>query len=343
MLDQKYIEYLVHRILSGKTIFTYNNIVYELYKPTLELRLQSDLIYQETYTSNLYDNFWLLEDIPNLAIEIGLLDIGYKKNVDRIEKNLENNKLDLFQQYFDLEKRKKNKSKIEQTKKQLNKLYQDLHYLDYLSLEHYCEKIKNEFLITHSLYYAHNTTLVFNYKNIEYNFFNSIMSEISNNIIPIETYKEIARNEYWRNLWANNKFNILKDPVNQWSDEQKTIFNISAMYDRIYEHPEAPVEAIISDDDALDGWMIHQKRENLKQKQEKGVNTMLSDKVRNSSEIFLMAPNKEQADTIKEFNTDQSLKKMQQKVEFVKSHQGPVKESQLPDVRQEIREKLKGQ
>jgi hypothetical protein len=342
VLDQRNIEYLVHRILSGKTVFQYNNILYELHKPSLELRLQSDLIYQEAYASNLYDNFWLLEDIPNLAIEIGLLDLNYKKNIERIEKILENNKLELFQQYFDLTKRKKNKLRIEQTKKQVNKLYQDLHYLDYLSLEHYCEKIKNEFLITHCLYYVKDFKLVFNYKNIEYNTFNSIMSEISNNIIPIETYKQIARHEYWKNLWANNKFNILNEPVNQWSDEQKTIFNISTMYDKIYEHPEAPVEDIIADDDALDGWMIHQRRENLKQKQEKGVDTMLSDKVRNSSEIFLMAPNKEQAETIKEFNSEHSLRRMQQKIDFVKSQQGPIKEAQLPDVREDIREQIKG-
>jgi len=209
-MEQKYIEYLIHRILYGKNIFVYDKIVYELHKPTLELRLQSDILYDDTYKDNLYNDFFLLEDIPDLAINIGLLSFNYKQDIEKTEKILEKDKLTLFHQYFDLTKRKKNKIKIEQTKKQLHKLYHDLHYLDYLSLEHYCEKIKNEFLITHNLYYSNNKELVFkNTKNIEYNFFNNIISEISNSIIPIENFKKIVRNASCKNLWANNQYNII--------------------------------------------------------------------------------------------------------------------------------------
>lgn len=340
-MDNKNIEYLIHRILSGKNIFTYNNFKYELHKPSLELKLQSDLIYKEAYENNLYNNFWLLEDIPNLAIEIGLLDYTYKQQLEKIEKRLENSKLELYKEYFDFKKREKNKSNISRIKKEHTNLYSSIHYLDYLSLEHFCEKIKNEFLISKTLYYSHNLKLVFG-EDIEYSLFNNIMTEISNTIIQIETYKQIARYEYWKNLWSNNRFKILDEPVNQWSDEQKTLFNISFMYEKIYEHPECPTDEIINDDDALDGWMIHQKRENLKQKQEKGVDNILSDKVRNSAEVFLMAPSDDQAQSITQLNSEQSLRIMKQKIDFVKSQQGPVKEAQLPDVKQKIIEQLKG-
>lgn len=340
-MDQKYIEYLVHRILSGKIIFYYDNVRYELHKPSLELKLQSDLLYKQSYNLNLFDNFWLLEDIPNLAIEIGLIEPEYKKHIDRIEKALDSNKVSLYKEYFNLSQRKKNQTKITDTKRQLSLALHNLHYLDYLSLEHYCEKIKNEFIITNCLYYAEKRILVFNRANIEYNFFNNLMSEISSHILSIDIYKEIARNEYWRNLWSNNRYKIINEPVNEWSDEQKTLFNISSMYDRIYEHPEAPVEAIITDNDALDGWMIYQKQENLKNKREKGVDSMLSDKVKGSSEIFLMASDEEQAQTIKEFNSPQSLNKIKDKINFIQAHTGPVKDAELPDVKQEIITKLK--
>lgn len=340
-MENKNIEYLIHRILSGKNIFSYNNSRYELHKPSLELKLQSDLIYHEAYENNLYNNFWLLEDIPNLAIEIGLLNYSYKQQLEKEEKRLENAKLELYKEYFDIKKRQKNKLNISRIKKEHTNLYNSIHYLDYLSLEHFCEKIKNEFLISKTLYFSHNLELVFG-DNIEYSLFNNIMSEISNHIIQIDVYKEIARHEYWKNLWSNNRFKILDEPVNQWSDEQKTLFNISFMYEKIYEHPECPGDEIIKDDDALDGWMIHQKRENLKQKQEKGVDNILSDKVRNSAEVFLMAPSDQQAQSITELNSEQSLRTMKQKIDFVKSQSGPVKEAQLPDVKQKIIEQIKG-
>lgn len=340
-MENKNIEYLIHRILSGKNIFSYNNSRYELHKPSLELKLRSDLIYQEAYDNNLYNNFWLLEDIPNLAIEIGLLNYSYKEQLQQTEKRLDNAKLELFKEYFDFKKRQKNRLNISRVKKEHTNLYASIHYLDYLSLEHFCEKIKNEFLISKTLYFSHNLELVFG-DNIEYLLFNNIMTEISSHIIQIEAYKEIARHEYWKNLWSNNRFKILDEPVNQWSDEQKTLFNISFMYEKIYEHPECPVDEIINDDDALDGWMIHQKRENLKQKQEKGVDNILSDKVKNSAEVFLMAPSNDQAQSITELNSEQSLRIMKQKIDFVKSQEGPVKEVQLPDVKQRIIEQIKG-
>jgi len=116
-MDQKYIEYLIHRILSGKNIFKYDNILYELHKPSLELRLQSDLVYNTAYNDNLYGEFSLLEDIPDMVINIGLISPDYQKQIEKTEKALENDKLALFHNFFDLAKRKRNKLKIQQTKK----------------------------------------------------------------------------------------------------------------------------------------------------------------------------------------------------------------------------------
>jgi hypothetical protein len=112
------------------------------------------------------------------------------------------------------------------------------------------------------------------------------------------------------------------------------------MYDRIYEHPDCPKEDVINDDDALDGWMIFNKQENERKKKEKGVDDMLTGKMRNSSEIFLMANNKEQAQDIQGLNSDKSLSALKQKVDFVMANKGPVRDAQLPDVKQKIRDQI---
>ena len=100
------------------------------------------------------------------------------------------------------------------------------------------------------------------------------------------------------------------------------------------------LEDVIADDDALDGWMIYQKQENEKQKREKGVDSMLTGKTKNSSEVFLMAGNKDQAQDVLGLNSSQSLGQIKQKIDFVKASDKPVRDGQLPDVKQKILEQL---
>jgi hypothetical protein len=335
--DNKQIEYLANIILAGKKIFSYQDTRYEIRKPSLQIKVDADILYQETYETNLFNDFILLEDVPFLCIDIGIISNNYEQTLNDYEKRLESAKLEYFSFYLDTEKRKKNKVKINNIKQQYQNYLDKIHYLDHISLEHYCAKAKNEFIIINTLYYYNTNNLVFdNYNSIDYIHFNNIINEINNYTIDIDKFKEICRSEYWRNLWSDSKYLLINDPVCDWSEEQKTLCSLSRMYDRIYEHPECPSDNIINDNDALDGWMIHQKRQNSKQKQEKGVDNMLPDKIKNSSEIFLMANSQEKAQTIVEFNDQQSLGRMNQKLNFVKSHSEPIRDAQLPDVQQDL-------
>lgn len=342
MNDHKDIEKLTHRILSGKQIFYHNNIGYEYRKPSLSLRMRADVLYDQTYQENLYENFWLAEDIENLAIEIGLISWDHKKYQTKLNKTLDSYKINLYKSFFDSQKRNRLKTNINNLRKDINKQHQLEHSLDYLSLEYFCENLKNEFIITNSLYFIDTNELVFK-EDKQYSEFNTLMSYISSNVIDITIYKKIARNDYWRNYWSNNKYNIFDEPVKEWSEEQKTLVNLSAMYDRIYEHPESPNEDIINDDDALDGWMLVQKEENAKQKKEKGVDNMLSGKIKNSSEVFLMAKDKTQAEDILALNTNESMSIIKQKIETVVSSSSPLRDAELPDVKQKIMEQMHNQ
>jgi len=342
VIDNKNIELLVNRILSGKNYFSYNNEKYEIRKPSLSLRTKSDILYEDAYNDNIFSDFVLLEDISNICIELGIISHDYNKQISDLEKKIENSKVDYFSFFVDIDKKKKHKFRLNSLKKQYGLFLDKVHSLDYISLEHYCSKIKNEFIILNTLYFYETDILVFkNKEDIDYMYFNNLVTEINKGIIDIDIFKNICRSEYWKNLWSDQKHFLLLEPVSEWSEEQKTLCNLSRMYDRIYEHPECPSEEVIQDNDALDGWMIFQKRQNSKEKQGKGVNNMLSDKIKNSSEIFLMANNQEKAQTIIEFNDQQSLGRMNQKLDFIKSHSEPLRDAQLPDVKQDLVKQLK--
>jgi hypothetical protein len=339
--DSRTNEILVRRILSGKQVFSYSDNFYELRKPSLDLQIQADVLYQSAYDDNIFNNFLLSEDLEPLLYETDILFLGYDTHLVKLSNTLDNAKIDLFQNYYDRSKKNKNKHKIQTLKREIADINQKKHSLDYLTLEHYCDNIRNEFLISHSLYFYKTDNLVFS-DVIDPKTFGTLSSCISNNIIDIPTYKKLARSDYWKNYWNINKSNILNEPINEWSEEQKTLINISIMYDRIHEHPECPKEDIINDDDALDGWMVFQKRENERQKKEKGVENMMTGKLKNASEVFLMAQDKGQAQDILSINSDQSLATLKEKVNFVSSSSGPIKDAALPDVKQKIIQQLKG-
>jgi hypothetical protein len=330
--------------LSGKQVFSHNNNTYELRKPSLSLKMRADLVYTSAYEDNIYSDFILMEDIDYLLIETNIISRDHKKILTKMEKSLDNQKISLYKSYYDTLQRNKIKQKIKNTRQDIDKFYQEQHSLDYLTLEHYCDNIKNEFIITHSLYHYESDRLVFNFDTpIAFNLFNSIMAIVSQNVIDVSTYKAVARSDYWRNYWNNNKTNILDEPVKEWSEEQKSLINISCMYDKIQEHPESPKDDIVADDDALDGWMLLQRQENEKQKKEKGVDNMLSGKIKDSSEVFLMAGNREQAQDIFALNSEQGLQTIQQKMSMVTSSDGPIRDAQLPDVKARIINQLKEQ
>jgi hypothetical protein len=111
------------------------------------------------------------------------------------------------------------------------------------------------------------------------------------------------------------------------------------MYDNIHEHPECPDDVIIADDDALDGWMLVQKNKSLQEKKQKGVEQL--GKSGNSSEVFLMANDIEEASEIVDMNSDESLRIYKTRVKSTQEANRPIKEIEFMDVRQKLMEDMK--
>lgn len=335
------IENLIVRILSGKQIFRINNQVYELRPYSSDLRLEASLIYESTYNDHLYDeSFISQDDAESMLYDMGILYAQFDGDVQSVEKNIENNKVDLYNSFFDRTKKKQIKQKITSLNKRYAQLLFYRHMLDFLTLENYCSNIKNSFLICNSLYFYKTNDLVFNFDNTDNSLFDRVTTEIGNNLLDITTLKFLARSDYWRNYYTVNKNQLFPCSASELTDEQKGILSVSLMYERIYEHPDCPEKDIIDDDDALDGWMIHQQRENKRQKKEKGVNNLLSGKAKNAQEVFLMAKNQDQRDDIVGLNTESSNFRRQNKIKEVLSSDSPIPEAKLSDVQNDIRQKL---
>lgn len=329
-------ETLINRIISGYQYITVKDSVYKLLSPSIHLKVAADILYKKYYQENLFDGFILKEDILDILISTEVVDHGFENDIKRSEDRLEQAKIDLYKNFFTKSKNR-HKNTILSLNKVLNEAYVKKHSLDFLTLEHYCENLKNEYIISKTLY-DDNDELVFkDYPDIDYTLFNSITSAIAFNIISVPDFKKLARSDKWRKIYSNNQ-KVFPGAASEYTEEQKAILSVSKMYEKIYEHPDCPDEAIFEDDDALDGWMLEKQRENQRQKQQKGVDKSLG-KAAGAGEVFVMTGNKkENIENITRMNTGEAAAKASKRTNLKEGQS--LDDTYFSDTQQQLRQEI---
>lgn len=338
------LELLLYRILSGTLYFYYKNEKYELKKISNYLRYEANLLYNKIINDEKYNDWIREEHLDNLLISLNLWTKDTKMIIKDLEKKIENNKVDYYNSFKLTDKKNSIKKNLDLYSKQLHTILSKKDELYSNSLEGYASSIKNEFLITETLY--KNDTKVFNNNfinkdNNNYMLFNGIVNELNKCNITINDFKKLARSHIWRSYWNVQKESIFKNIGSNITDDQKTLIGISQMYDRVYEHPDCPNDEVISDDDALDGWMILQRRKTEKDKKQQQIDNV-NPKLKNAQEVFIMANNTEEAEDIIGLNSLESLNKMKTKIAHVNKF-GLTEDSKLPDVQLDLRQQLNEQ
>lgn len=332
------LELLLYRILCGYLIFYYNNEKYILKLASPDIKYESQILYNNIINDEKYNEWLREENLDNLLTYLGLWTKDTKMIIKDLEKKIDNTKVDYYKNFKLKEKKESTFKALERLKKQLNTILHKKEELYSNTLEGYANSIKNEFIISNTLY--KNNKLVFNIDQNANNYmlFNNVVNELNKHTISINEFKKLARSNIWRAYW-----NIKKDRVfnEHLSDDQKTLMGLSQMYDRVYEHPDCPDDSIIEDDDALDGWMILQRQKIEKDKKQQQIDN-LNPKLKNAQEVFLFANNAEEAEDIVSLNSQESLYKMKSKIAHVQKF-GETQESQLPDVQIDLRNQLNQQ
>jgi hypothetical protein len=341
MLTHNEKEILLYRILSGKTSFYFNTEKYTLLSPSIDIRYEAALLYENIINDEKYYDWIREENAENIMIGLGLWNLETNKNLKNLEQKLDNLKVELFVNFMIPSKTKNIRSNIKSTKSSINKIHTTKQNFLTNTLEGYANSIKHEYIICNTLY--KNNKVVFdntqNYKS--FSLFNSLIQEIDKLMITTEQFKQLARDVYWRNYWnTSEKNDLFPKCAIHLSDEQRALINISRMYDNVYEHPECPNDMIIEDDDALEGWMIMQRKKNeVAKKQNAFDNSAASQNMKKAGEVFMMADTKEDAEAVVEMNTVESKAILQEKLSYI-NQVGSINDGELPDVQRGIQQKI---
>jgi hypothetical protein len=333
---------LLSRIIAGFLYLHYEGKLYQLRKASVDLKYRSDILYQQIYNENLYSDWILLQDTEMILMENGLWRFQNNETLKQIDQRLENLKVELYENYIQLSRRQDIKKQIKSMNMQKDRILTAKHSLDQYTLEAYAGRIRNEFLIMNTLYYK-NKKVFKGPNNKNSIFLNGITNQISSLLPSVTTIRELARSDVWKSYWSSsNKDKVFDGSVCEWSDEQRALVNITKMFDSIYEHPECPSEAIIDDEDALEGWMTVQKRKNEQSKSKSKAQNMLgSKKMQKADEVFFVSNSQEETQEILQANDSAGLYRMKEKFNAIKSvGDNELQEAQLPDVQRDLLNQL---
>jgi hypothetical protein len=334
MNDQD-VELYLNRIFTGILYFYFKNEQYELRSAPNHIKYQGSLIYNNIINEEKYNEWIREENLIPVMINLGLWQKDTDKLITKLEKKIEDSKVELYKNSTQKDNLKKIRKNLTETRESMNNILSKKNEFMNHTLEGYAMAIKNEYIICNTIF--KNNKKVFDSTNrntSSYTDFNDIVNEINHNTINMDQLKFLARSSMWRSYWNANKNNVFSTQVIDWTDDQRNLVNITKMYDNIYENEHCPPDSIINDDDMLDGWMILQRRKREKEKTQQSIDE-LNPNLKNANEVFLFANNNESYEEITSLNSAEASARLKEKMNYIKTA-GTVDDSKLPDVQREL-------
>lgn len=312
-------EFFLYRILSGKIRIKYDNKTLEIIPPTLDLMFEGSEIYYQYYNKSKNDGIITQDDLQDYLLNNEIISADEKDLYDKLPNEIDKLKIDLYKNFF-RDKSKKIREKLKIANDKYNEISRKLHSYDYTTCEGIANYSKWSHIIYHTTYYKNKR---FNWKR---GHIDTILGLFYENLANDSTIRLLAHTAPWDMMWSTTKHNF---GINATLEQQKLMY-WSKFYDNIHEASECPLQVIIDDDDALDGWLIFNKKNRERQAKQDSFAGKKSD----HKEIFIPVNSLEELREVQDLNDDAGLNKIKTRMEAIKT--GPVKEQDLPDVKRQL-------
>jgi len=336
-MDDDRRHFLAYEIISGLKFITIQGVRYTLVAPSARLRLLAEHIYQETTDALRFDNLITQEKALLILRSLNIWNPENEESLKKLEKHLEDKKVELYKALYDSDRQGRIRQTITYAKKAIHNALSKKHSLDYMTLNYHASLTKKKFIIAMCLrdekdQRAYNEQTFW---SADSTILEEAMDYLDSTILPIEGFRELARNNPWRTMWSLGKESCFSSSPSAWSDDQQTLVTFTKMYDNAYQSLECPPESVFEDDDMFDGWMLDQRRTREKDQKQKQVDTM-KNVPEGAQEVFVFAPNREDANKVYDLNDPDSRRKIQQRQKMIEAR-GSVDAKDLPDTQMELR------
>ena len=326
-------EYFISRIRSGIYTIKINGLTLKIYQPTIEQEFEINQIFQESYAQAIEDDFMTEDQALQFMIYQGLWSEQDDEKIEGLKKDIERLKIEIYNARNNEKFKEQIRAYLRAGEKQLRK-QSEKKAMFYTNTCEGLSILEKSFAFLERCTYLNGSLFDFESVNIE-----DVLNSYYSLILPENAIRELARNEPWRSLWAlnsSNSFDLFSNKNRELSPDQKSLLIWSKMYDNVGESLEAPSEDVINDDDMLDGWFIIQRKKREKQQAESELDsTIKNEKIKNSSEVFVMAGSRKDAERINNMN-DVGGKVVKQQRENLIKQKGAVTQNEFQDEKLKI-------
>lgn len=323
-------EKMLNQIVSGIVYFRYCGQYYTARPLTVEDRQQCDCYYDSLIEEFKYKGLIKERDLLNQYFRRKILEPDYEAIIKKNSKKIDDLKIQLFRTGPRITVAKQVRRSLSALREVQNE------YLDYVgnlkkySLEGFATVCKKQLAFAMSIYDSDGKK-IFDGKMPNYQMLNSILYRYIKTFKNEKDIRAFVRSSDWRKVWGSKKYDAIYTDVVNLNDEQRAAVHFSEFYDFVYQHEDCPKDAVMDDDDMIDGWYLNLIKEHDRKKRESDSGVQKD----GQTEIFIMARDQEEADEIYASNDDAAIEVLRQRAVAIKTH-GVVKASEMPDIKQEM-------
>lgn len=281
------------------------------------------------------------QDMLMFLYEHDLWDDKRQSLLDKLPKEIEDFKVELFQCSFKEQGLSVIRSALKKAKEKLLTVLSERHARDHETCTGIAVLAKNRYVLARSMFTRSGKQIYSGWGFLDRcsSLLDNTMIWMSQNRILESHIRELAHTDPWRGIWAIRKSerSLFGGDIVDLTDDQKNLVAWSNIYDNATQHHEKPSEEVLSDDDRFDGWMIVQKRQReANEHKEAFEKTVTNEKIRNSQEVYVMASNADDIRRIRDMNDPEALAIRNHRFQVL-NEKGKMTEMDMPDTRQRYR------
>lgn len=330
-------ELLVARICSGTISVKLDDKKCLIRNPSPSQNYIAQEIYHDSLRQAAFDGAYSDKELLQLLYEKKLWDKDSNTALTNLPKEIDEIKLNMYTNIFRSNQRSTYRKALAKAKEKLVELTINRNKYNHLSCSGLASIARTRYLVSVS-FYMRDTNQAIDFSDKPSWYFNEALKVYGQSKLTEKDYRELCRTDPWRSIWSCRKSDdgIFGLAAINHTEEQRSLICWSEMYDSVYGHNECPPDNVIDDDDLLDGWMVKQRRLREKSMTQQSSEELISnEKIRNASEVYLVADTVEDARRIDDLNDERSAAIKKQR--FAKLRQdGVVNELDMPDTRREL-------
>ena len=308
-------QYLLAKVLLGYKIIHWKNLTLHIKPPNIRQNYLAQKIFAEAYEEALLLGVFTREEMLDLMIKEGIWSDEYELELQKNERSIEDEKVNIYSNFLVPSMREAHRARLKELQNRRIQLHTRKHANDHADCEGIATYARWNWLIE-------NTTTdedgnPYNFEDIDVSY---VLRLSNSDEISPEDIRRISKNSDWQSMWMNSGKSpeaIFRRPVTEFTRDQSDLISWTRLYDSIDESPEKPPRNVIDDDDAIDGWLIKNKREREKQEGQSRFEE-IAGKHQNADHVLVPARSKEEAQKIYDLNGPEGKMNVESRLKTVK-------------------------